>query len=86
MNNIEKNKMNTGSKIFKYQNRICIVKETDTFRNRFKGTVLAKDDVEVYLININLSHIEKRNTFHRLLKGKKLINFYINGEVMRVAR
>lgn len=60
MNNIEKNKMNTGSKIFKYQNRICIVKETDTFRNRFKGTVLAKDDVEVYLININLSHIEKK--------------------------
>ena len=86
MNNIEKNKMNTGSKIFKYKNRICIVKETDTFRNRFKGTVLAKDDVEVYLININLSHIEKRNTFHRLLKGKKLINFYINGEVMKVAR
>lgn len=86
MNNIEKNKINTGNKIFKYKNRVCIVKETDTFRNRFKGTVLAKDGVEVYLININLSPIEKSNTFHRLLKGKKLINFYINGEVMKVAR
>ena len=86
MNNIEKNKMNIGSKIFKYQNRIRIVKETDIFRNKIKGAALAKDGVEVYLININLSPIEKRNTFHRLLKGKKLINFYIKGEVMRVAR
>lgn len=86
MINTEKNKIDTGIKTIKYQGRVCIVKETDTFRNRFKGTVLSKDGIEVYLININLSHIEKRNIFHRLIKGKKLINFYINGQVMKVAR
>ena len=60
MNDLEKNKIDTGIKTFKYKGRVCGVKETGVFRNRFKGTVLAKDGVEVYLININLSHIEKK--------------------------
>lgn len=71
MNDLEKNKIDTGIKTFKYKGRVCVVKETGVFKNRFKGIVLSKDGVEAYLININLSHIEKRNTFHRLLKGKK---------------
>ena len=88
MNNIEKVKIVDGIRRFYYKGKVCLVREAIEVENGIKGCVTQRKGCELYLINdnSNLTHIEKRNILHRLLKRKKLNKFVYGNKVMEFIR
>lgn len=88
MNNLEKVKIVDGIRRFYYKGKVCLVKEVIAVESRIKGCRIQENDFELYLINdnSNLTHIQKRNILHRLLKRKKLNKFVYGNKVMEFIR
>lgn len=88
MNNIEKVKIVDGIKGFYYKGKVCLVREVIAAENGIKGCTIQENGFELYLINdnSNLTHIEKRNILHRLLKRKKLNKVVFGNKVMEFIR
>lgn len=88
MNNIEKVKIVDGIRRFYYKGKVCMVREAIAVESRIKGCVIQENGFKLYLINdnSNLTHIEKKNILHRLLKGKKLDKFVFGNKVVEFIR